>query len=109
MSEPVNKPAYFDDSDVEKGRLFAILAYVFPILFFLPFVTGNKTQYSMMHANQALLLLIADLISFALSFVLVGLIFFLICLVYTILGIVSACNGTTDPFPLIGDKIVLLK
>lgn len=109
MSEPVNNTTKFDAAAVEKGKVFAILGYIFPILFFLPLVTGNKTPYAMLHANQALILLIAQLISSALVFVLIGYIFSLVCLVYTILGIVSACNGTTDPFPIIGDKIILLK
>lgn len=109
MSEPVKNTTKFEAADVEKGKIFAILGYIFPILFFLPLVTGNKTPYAMLHANQALLLLIAGVISSVLALVFIGYILSLICLVYAILGIVSACNGTTDPFPIIGDKITLLK
>lgn len=99
----------FEAEQVEKGKVLAILMYVFPILFFLPLVSAeNKTEYMMFHANQALLLFILEIIASATAAIIIGFFVGVFALVCAILGIVSAVNGTDKPLPLIG-KIKLLK
>lgn len=90
-------------------QLTAALAY---ILFFLPFCWNRNEKFAMYHCNQGLVLFIfaisAYIISIALIFVWqpLGLILlivsFSVCVIYTILGICNASDGKAEPLPLIG-------
>ena len=90
-------------------QLTAALAY---ILFFLPFCWNRNEKFAMYHCNQGLVLFIfaisAYIISIALIFVWqpLGLILlivsFAVCVIYTILGICNASDGKAEPLPLIG-------
>ncbi len=104
----------FDAEEVNKGKVIAILMYIFQILFFLPLVSPDlKTEYTMHHANNALLLLILSVASGIVNVIpilgllvsLVAGIFGFICF---ILGIISAVKGTKAELPLIG-QIKILK
>jgi len=92
----------FPKEEVEAGKIVAILGYIIPILFFLPLVSGEKTAYGTFHANQALILFIAWIISSILTIAIIGLVLYIACFVFMILGIVSACNGSKKPLPGIG-------
>ncbi len=90
-------------------QLTAALAY---ILFFIPFCWNRNEKFAMYHCNQGLVLFIfaisAYIISIALIFVWqpLGLILlivsFAVCVIYTILGICNASDGKAEPLPLIG-------
>jgi uncharacterized membrane protein len=94
----------FDAEQVSKGKPIAIIMYIIPILFFIPLVADDyKNEYGKFHANQALLILIIEIISSVLSFtIIVPFVLGIVSLVFIILGIVSACNGTSQPLPVIG-------
>lgn len=96
--------------DVGTHKALAILGYIFPVLFFVPLLSeeGKKSNFAMFHANQHLVLLVAWLVSSFLTFILIGFIMYVFCIVVTITGIMSAAAGTMKPMPLIG-KISLLK
>lgn len=89
----------------------AILAMIFPILFFLPLVAGDKTEYDKYYANQSLLLLllgvavsiVGSLLTRITSwFAIVSWLLSVFELVLWIIGIVNASKGTTKPLPVIG-------
>lgn len=99
----------------QTSKLWAILGYVIPILFFIPLLGEEKNKpYVRWHANQQLNLLlywvvvngILPLIPF-LGWLLmpIGWIFGLVLM---IMGIMSAQQGTQKRLPLIG-KMELLK
>ena len=102
VADPVFNPA-----DVEAGKAFAILGYIFPLLFFLPLVSGAKTPYAMFHANNALILFIGGIVASILSVILIGFLLYVFLLVLIIMGIIAACNGSAKRLPLIGGMIIL--
>lgn len=124
--EEKNQPAEFPDeksktsneADVSQVRLFGILGYIFPILFFLPLVTEAKDNaFAKYHANQQLLLLlfliIGNTAASILTVILIGLllypvvwIFGLVCMV---MGILNVVNDREKPLPLIGTVTTLIK
>lgn len=106
------------EADVSQVRLFGILGYIFPILFFLPLVTDAKDNaFAKYHANQQLLLLlfliIGNTAASILTVILIGIllypvvwIFGLVCMV---LGIMNVVNDREKPLPLIGTVTTLIK
>ena len=91
--------------DVSENKTMAILAY---FIFFLPLLSGKKSQFAMFHANQSLILLIiAVAISYIGSFVFFIGIVNLGVFILWIMGIISAANGETKPLPLIGKYKIL--
>lgn len=123
---PKNKPAAesegstsgSDNADISQVRLFGIIGYIFPILFFLPLVTDAKDhEFAKYHANQQLLLLlfliIGNTAASILTVILIGLllypvvwIFGLVCM---IMGILNVVNEKQKPLPLIGNITTLIK
>ncbi len=98
-------------------KVYGILAYL-GILFLVPLLAG-KTQFSKYHANQGIVLFIADIILGAVIGISVGVlsilgiigviigsiisgILGLVVLVLVIIGIVHAANGEMKPLPIIG-------
>ena len=104
---------YFDPQDVADNRLISGIAY-FYILFFLPLVACPNSRYGRFHANQALLLFLANTIGGTL----LGWIPFIgpfavwifgICVFsFGIMGFLNAFNGKARELPYIG-HIRLLK
>ena len=93
------------DSEIANGKALAVLSY-FSILCIIPLIMRDN-DFSLYHAKQALVLLIA---SFAL-----GVVAFIPCLgwvmapigglclfVFVIIGIINAIQGQAKPLPLIG-------
>ncbi len=99
-----------DPADVEKNKTMAILSY---FIFFLPLVTEAKdSPFARFHANQSLVLLLANagvwiigIILTAITFGIFGFILpfvFLALFVFWIMGIMNAANGKMKELPLIG-------
>lgn len=113
-----NQTTSSNEADVSQVRLFGILGYIFPILFFLPLVTDAKDNaFAKYHANQQLLLLlfliIGNTAASILTVILIGLllypvvwIFGLVCMV---MGIMNVVNDRQKPLPLIGTITTLIK
>lgn len=98
-------------------KVYGILAYI-GILVLVPLLAG-KTQFARFHANQGLVLFIADIILGVLIGITTGVLSLLgvvglvlgsivsgvlgLCiLIMAILGIVNAVNGEMKPLPIIG-------
>lgn len=114
--QPVSPAPVADKNDVEKNKVFAVLAY-FGILCLLPLLAAKDSKFAMFHGNQGLVLFIAEVLlgfgGFILFFLpvigaLISFAVWVLILVLAIMGIVSAANGEMKPLPVIGD-IKLLK
>jgi uncharacterized membrane protein len=120
-SSPVSAAAYDtvsataygpDPADVEKNKIFAILAYL-GILFLVPLLAAKESRFAMYHANQGLVLFLFALAVGVVMAVpvlgwIVGVVGWVAEIVFMILGIINAANGQMKPLPLIGG-ITLLK
>lgn len=104
-----------EDENLTQGeKIVAGLSY---IIFFLPYMNGNKKAFNKFHANQGLLLLIiimfANAVNIAVSYfpVLYWVSIFLFTTYIILLfafGLSSAAAGQMKEFPLLG-KIKFLK
>jgi uncharacterized membrane protein len=122
-SEPPVPGALSEAADIEKNKVFAILAYL-GILFLVPLLAAPQSKFARYHTNQGLVLFLASIgagivamiVTFILSFIpFIGCIGVILVpavaigsLVLTVLGIINAANGQCKPLPLIG-QFTLLK
>ena len=114
----------YDPNDVQQNKAMAVLAY-FWVLFLIPLLAAPNSQYARFHANQGLVLFLADIaggiVIGILTAILIwipvaGLILtslisgaFSICmLVLMIMGIVNAATGKAKEVPILG-KIKIIK
>ena len=118
-----------DPADVEKNKVFAILAYL-GILVLVPILAAKDSPFARYHANQGLILFvgaIAAAISMVIIIFILGhipflgtiavcclgpivwVVFMLACLVFTVLGILNAVGGKMKPLPVIGTLITIIK
>lgn len=95
-----------EKEDIEKNKVYAILAY---IIFFIPLLAARESKFAMYHANQGLILLLSAIILNFVGTIIPFLGWFIIIplgnllvFVLAILGIINAANGTKKPLPLIG-------
>ena len=120
-----NAQAEVTPEDVQNNKVFAILAYI-GILVLVPILAAKESKFARFHANQGLVLFICEaawgIISYIISYLLAvsfsfgllglwSLISWLVCigfLVFAIIGIVNAAQGSTKPMPLFG-KFKILK
>ncbi|OGN29085.1 MAG: hypothetical protein A3A33_00185 [Candidatus Yanofskybacteria bacterium RIFCSPLOWO2_01_FULL_49_25] len=95
--------------DVNNNKVFAIIGYLIPILFFIPLVSdsGKKSPFAMFHANQQLNLLLLWIVGSILYVVLIGFLVHIFALICTIMGIINAAQGTMKRLPLIGGINIL--
>lgn len=86
----------------DKNTGMAVVAY---ILFFIPLLTEAKHDpFVKYHVKQGLLLFIAWIVVSILTPVLfmITWLFYIVLLVFTVLGIMNALNGKQEPLPLVG-------
>lgn len=116
---------YFEPYEVKRNKAMGVLSYL-GILVLIPLLAGDRTSaYVKHHINQGLMLFIVSSIvdildgnwlwSFRSWFTLGGSwlswiieIADFACLILLVMGIISACKGTRQEFPVIG-KIKILK
>lgn len=108
----------FDPRDIEKYRVVAVLAYILPILFFLPIVMDSNSTYNKHNANQSLSWLLVCIVLGVVSAIL-GIIPFLgfvmnllidaAVIIVAILLAVFAYQGNAVKIPVIGDMLVVFK
>lgn len=84
------------------NKTMAILAVIFQFLFFLPLVTGDKTEFDKFWANQALLLFLLSILASITAFIIIGFLIGLVGFVFWIMALISVCNGQMKPLPIIG-------
>jgi uncharacterized membrane protein len=106
--------------ELSDHKLYAILGYIIPFLFFLPLLqdSSKNNVFARFHANQQLLILIILVSFWALNNVLFMILYFiwfaiaplisLAILVLVIIGVINAAKGEMKELPIIG-KFRLLK
>lgn len=104
-----------DVQDVENNKAYSILSYLgFFVL--IPILLDRKSPYVKFHANQGLILLVAELIAAVISTVLwfipvaglvlslvIGLPLYLATVVLMVIGIINAYGGKAKKLPIIGE------
>lgn len=96
-------------SDNNQGM--AILSYL-GILVIIPIIVAKDSKFVMYHANQGLILLIAEVILVAIGMIpvlgwIISGIGWIVAAVFIILGIINAAGGKKKPLPLIGGYKIL--
>jgi uncharacterized membrane protein len=105
-----------DGADVDKNKIFAVLAYV-SILFLVPLLAAKGSRYARYHTNQGVVLFLTAFVCWlgidiltrfliASGFILFVQFFlpvvFIGNLVLIVLGIINAAQGVCKPLPVIG-------
>jgi uncharacterized membrane protein len=115
-----------ESADVEKNKVFAILAYLPPLLFLVPLLAARESKFAMYHCNQGLVLtltaIVIGVINAILGAVLIFIPFlgwFLLMILHlgtfigivalAVIGLINAANGVCKPLPVIGDRFTLVK
>jgi uncharacterized membrane protein len=105
-------PADPDKTDVERNKVFAVLAYV-SILFLVPLLAAPHSRFARYHTNQGIVLFLSMIVvSFCLNalpfphgrFIMVPTEYIEkgTALAFMIIGIIHAVSGECKPLPLIG-------
>ncbi|NMB32923.1 MAG: hypothetical protein GX992_01600 [Clostridium sp.] len=118
-----NQNESFEQEDIQKNKAIAALSY---LIFFLPFLVCPESKYAKFHANQALLVFIANLGGNIVIRVFLGLVlgsipflgwfirvllasfYGVFIFILIVMGIINAINGEAKKLPLFGE-INLLK
>lgn len=103
--------ASFDPEDINKNKIFAILAY-FGILVLVPIFAAKDSKFAKFHANQGLLLFIAEIAGSVISVIpvlgtLVSFVVSIACFALAIIGIINAAKGEAKELPIIGKYEIL--
>lgn len=103
--------ASFDPEDINKNKIFAILAY-FGILVLVPIFAAKDSKFAKFHANQGLLLFIAEIAGSVISVIpvlgtLVSFVVSIACSALAIIGIINAAKGEAKELPVIGKYEIL--
>ena len=103
----------FTPEDVVSGKTMAILAY---LVFFIPLLMEDmkKNNFVMYHTEQAIVLVIINIVVAIVGTVTcgIGLILYIPWLIFLIMGILNASKGECKPLPLVGsygEKFNLVK
>ena len=106
-----------NEKPTDAKKLWGIVGYIFPILFFIPLVMDDlkSNSYSRFHANQQLVLLLAAVIVNIVGGIIPILGWFIILplgtiflIVLVVMGIINVINDKKKSLPLIG-RIEIIK
>jgi uncharacterized membrane protein len=98
----------------DQNRLFAIIGYIIPILFFVPLLSdAKKDPYAKFHANQQLnLLLYWIALNIIVMIPILGWLVYMVGVLFgfvlIVMGVMNASSSSQKPLPLIG-KFALIK
>lgn len=110
--------AEYDQADIEQNKVMAIFAYL-SWLVLIPIFAAKESKFARFHANQGLVLAIAEIICWVVLGILGNLpfigwifsivdgLFSLVCLIFAVIGIVNAANGKAKELPIVGKYRIL--
>ena len=113
FNNTADSTAEFDGEDIEKNKVFAVFAYL-SWLVLIPILVAKDSKFARFHANQGLVLAIAEIVCLAVIGILRKLpiigwvfgivrgLFSLVCLIFVVIGIVNAASGKAKDLPLVG-------
>lgn len=102
----------------QNDKIMSVLGYL-GILFLIPLLAGNS-QYTRYHANQGLVLFIAEMVLYIAAWIIIAIfaavnalallviiplllsVVSLVVMIFAIIGIVHAAQGEMKPLPVIG-------
>jgi len=95
-----------EPQDVDNEKALAVIAYI-GILWIVPLIAAQDSDFAMYHANQGLNLFIAAMIIFAIGLIpilgwLIAMFGWIGVVIFMIIGIVNAAGGKKKPLPVIG-------
>ena len=105
-------------ADMRKYSIYAVIAYIAPIVFFVPFFMDKESSFCKFHSNQSfcwfIIMGIVEIISGILSAVspitqLLGVMINIVVIAATIFLAVGAYKGYAIVIPILGEKIKLFK
>jgi uncharacterized membrane protein len=114
-----DETAEYSQEDIEKNKVLSIFAYL-SWLILIPLFAAKDSKFARFHCNQGLVLAIAEIIVWIVFGILSNIPFIgwlfailnglisLVCLIFSIIGIVNVVNGRAKELPFIG-KFRLLK
>lgn len=110
----INTEQTFVPQEVEKNKPLAIIAYIIPILFFLPICGDKNSTYCKFHSNQCLTwlitLIVMSVVRVILAFipvlgVILNLVIWLALLAVLIVFIIGAVKGKAYRIPVVGNLL----
>lgn len=113
MEQPVQQDS---SNSVGDAKLWGIIGYIIPILFFVPLVMDDlkNNSYAKFHANQQLVLLISWIVVNVVGGIIPFLGWFIILpigtiilIILAIIGIINAAQGVEKKLPMIGGISIL--
>ncbi len=121
IKNPVDLTGNFDAADIEKNKIYGILACI-PPLFFLPLVAAKDSAYGKFCANQGLTITILSVLAGAIPAILGfipfigGLLGALVSLVLGLATLAAFCfevymasQGKVKPIPIVGQMLDVFK
>lgn len=111
INDTADTTADYDSKDIDDNKVMGVLAYI-GILFIIPLLAAPNSKFARFHANQGLVLFIADVVlgvaAKLVSFIpvvgwVISIAVGVVGLAFMILGIVNAANGKAKELPLIGN------
>lgn len=100
-----------DDTDIQSNKGLTIVASIFPILFFLPYVAAKESDYAKHYANQVFiefcLSIALSIISLIIALIpilgaILALVLRLVQLAVWLFLVINACSGKAKYIPFIG-------
>ncbi len=105
----------FDQTDIDANKVMAVLSYL-GFLVIIPILAAKESKFAQFHANQGLVLFIAE-VAFGIVVRILGMIIpilgtilgllWIVFTILSILGIVNAAQGTAKELPVIGSYKIL--
>ena len=119
LNNTADTTAEYDQNDIQQNKVMGILAYI-SWLVLIPIFAAKESKFARFHANQGLVLAIAEIICWIVLGILGNIpfigwifgiidgLFSLVCLIFAVIGIVNAANGKAKELPIVG-KFKILK
>jgi uncharacterized membrane protein len=98
----------FTPEEIEEGKGIAWIAYI-PPLFFIPLVVKKDNPFCKAHAKLGLALLLGWVVSWILSFVIIGFLTDLALFILSIIALIKAFQGRYWEMPLFHSIAKLFK
>ncbi len=111
FTNTVDRTAEYSPEDVNTNRIFAVLSYL-GFLFIIPLIAVPDSKFARFHANQGLVIFIAELISSLLYLIpfigwIAGAAAGILLTVLSVMGIVNSIQGKAGELPVIGKYKIL--
>lgn len=109
LNNTTDLTSQFEASDISNNLLMGILSYIF-VLVFIPIFLAPNSKYARFHANQGLMICIAEAVISILRTILVRIFIFrwifniilLVLFILSIIGIINVIQGKAKELPVIG-------